>query len=100
MGNRNLLFFYDVQHRTVIDKIEMPINVDYKNSKMKMNSAQIIDGYDMEAMQLEAETEDGNRKITLPGSKVSHKKNKEKEILEYSNMKLSPDGQNMCVVSN
>ncbi len=52
MGNRNLLFFYDVQHRTVIDKLEMPINADYKNSKMKLNSAQIIDGYDMEEMEI------------------------------------------------
>lgn len=72
MGNRNLLFFYDIRHRTVVDKLEMPINIDYKNSKMKMNSAQIIDGYDLESMKLEPENENSNKRIILPGSQLKH----------------------------
>jgi len=96
MGNKNSMFFYDIPHRTVIDKLEMPINLDYKNSTLKLNSSKIVDGYDMEEINLKANEDSG---LILPGSKMNQK-NKSKEIIEFDQLRFTPDGEHLCVVSN
>ena len=58
----------------------MPINLDYKNSTLKLNSSKIVDGYDMEEINLKANEDSG---LILPGSKMNQK-NKSKEIIELS----------------
>ena len=96
IGNLNSIFIYDFQHRSLVNKINIPLNLDYGDMKDKKNSKKIIDGFDFENLDF---SENDENELILPGSRYN-KKIKKKENLELSDLLFSQDGRFLCVVSN
>lgn len=95
-GANNTISVYDINHRAVLQTIQVT-----KNKKVNIgqrNSANIVDGVDTKALEMNASADN---RLVLPGSALSqHRKTKQVEDLTIRQLNFSKDGQFLCLVSN
>ncbi len=94
-GKGGSVFTIDIAHRSVLDKLTVTSNREYKFANEKLNSKLVKDG---RVDLTDAMTQDRNENgVVLPGSKGLFQKNDERKEFEVSLIGFSSDGKFMTV---
>jgi len=94
-GKGGAVFAIDIAHRSVLDKLTVTSNREYRFANEKLNSKLVKDGrIDLTDAMVQDRDESG---VILPGSKGQFQKNDERSEFEVSLIGFSSDGKFLTV---